>query len=208
MMGRRKKWKVDLLSGRAAGLVLLGVLFLIGSVIGCICAGCIDESADTLVSYVRGFLQALMQGQNGGRFLPVLWEVSKVPLAAFLLGLTALGVVGLPVLFVYRGFLLSYAVSAFYRLLGLKGLLAAFFLFGLSALVWLPVLFRLGMQGVLGAYGLLRRTMGDGRYPLRYDAGYLIGCGICAAALCLCAALECLVVPVLLQKIVWVFGSG
>lgn len=207
-MGRRKKWKVDLLSGRGAGLVLLGVLFFIGSMVGCGCAGSIDDSGETLLNYVRDYLSVLVQGQYSGRFLPVFWEVSKVPLAAFLLGLTALGVIGLPALFAIRGFLLCYAVSAFYRLLGLKGLFPAFFLFGLSALVWLPVLFHLGVQGLVGSYGLLRRTMGDGRYPLRYDGSYLIGCGICAAALCLCAAMECLAVPLLLQKLAWVFETG
>ena len=118
MMGRRKKWKVDLLSGRAAGLIVLVVLFLIGSVVGCVCAGCIEDPDSTLAGYVRDCLSALVQGQTGGRFLPVLWEVSKVPLAAFVLGLTALGVVGLPVLFALRGFLLCYAVSAFFRLFG------------------------------------------------------------------------------------------
>ena len=207
-MGRRRKWKVDLLSGWAAGLVLLGVLFLMGGVVGCSCAGCIEDAGDTLIGYLQGYINALLQGQGGGGVLPILWEVSKVPLAAFLLGLTALGVVGLPVLFALRGFLLCYAVAAFYRLLGLNGLLSAFFLFGLSALVWLPVLFWLGIQGLLGSYGLLRRTMGEGRYPLRYNGSYLLSCGICAAALCLCAVLECFVVPILLQKTAWIFGIG
>lgn len=208
MMGRRKKWKVDLLSGRAAGLVLLGIFFLLGSTVGCICAGFIDDPGGMLLDYVRGYLTLLAQGDVAGRFLPILWEISFVPILVFVLGLTALGVVGLPALFAVRGFLLCYAVSAFYRLLGLRGLLPAFLLFGLSALIWLPVLFQLGVQGLLGAYGLLRRTMGDGRYPLRYNGGYLLCCGICVAALCLCAGVECLVTPVLLQKIAWMFGSG
>lgn len=207
-MGRRRKWKVDLLSGRAAGLLLLSALFLIGSVVGCVCAGCVEDPDGTLADYVRGCLSALSLGQMEVGFFSALWEISKVPLAAFLLGLTALGVIGLPVLFALRGFLLCYAVSAFFRLFGWNGLLAALVLFGLSAFVWLPVLLHLGTQGLLSAYGLLRRTMGEGRYPLRLNGGYLIGGGICALALCLCACVECFAIPVLLQKTAWLFGAG
>lgn len=207
-MGRRKKWKVDLLSGRAAALILLGGLFLIGSVAGCVCAGLINDPGGALLDYVRGYLEFLAQDVLRGRFVPVLWEISRFPLAAFLLGFTALGVVGLPVLFAVRGFLLCYAVSAFYRLLGPEGLLPAFVLFGLSAVVWLPVLFQLGVQGLLGSYGLLRRAIGDARYPLRYGGGYLACCGICVAALCLCAGMEYLAVPALLQKIAGAFVLG
>lgn len=207
-MGRRKKWKVDLLSGRAAALILLSGFFLAGSVAGCVCAGLIDDSGGALLGYVRGYLELLAQDGVPGRFLSVLWEMSRFPLAAFLLGFTALGVVGLPVLFAVRGFLLCYAVSAFCRLLGSGGLLPGFVLFGFSALVWLPVLFQLGVQGLLGSYGLLRRAMGDGRYPLRYDGGYLACCGMCAAALCLCAGMEYLAVPALLQRIAGAFVPG
>lgn len=204
-MGRRKKWKVDLLSGQAAALVLLGSLFLAGSVAGCVCAGLIDDQGGALLGYVRGYLELLARDGVAVRFFGVLWETARFPMAAFLLGFTALGVVCIPVLFAVRGFLLCYAISAFCRLLGPSGLVPAFFLFGLSALIWLPVLFQLGVQGVLGAYGLLRRAMGDGRYPLRYDGGYLLRCGLCAAALCLCAGVEYLAVPALLQGIAGAF---
>ena len=207
-MGRRKKWKLDLLSGQAAALMLLGVLFLVGSVAGCICAGLIDDSGGALLDYVSGYLDLLARNGVSGHFLSVLWETIRFPLAALLLGFTALGVVGLPVLFLARGFLLCYAVSAFYRLLGPTGLVPAFFLFGLSAMIWLPVLFQFGVQGVLGSYGMLRRSLGDGRYPLRYSSAFWVRCGLCAAALCLCAWVEYLAVPMLLQGMNGVFLPG
>jgi len=59
----------------------------------------------------------------------------------------------------------------------------------------------LGVQGMLASYSLLRRASGEGRHPLRYDYGYLVRSGVCAAALAACVALEYLVVPVLLQAI-------
>lgn len=200
-MGRRKKWKVDLLSGQAAALILLSALFLIGSAIGCVAAGLIRDPSGALLDYVRGCLELLSQDGVMPQFFSVLWETARFPVVTVLLGFTALGVAGLPVLFAVRGFLLCYAVSVFYRILGLPGLVSGFILFGFSALIWMPVFFHLGGRGLLGSYGLLRRAMGDGHYPLRYNGGFLISCGVCAAALCLCAMLECLAVPILLQRV-------
>jgi len=99
-------------------------------------------------------------------------------------------------------------VTIFYRLLGLNGLVPGFFLFGFSALIWMPVLFQLGVQGLLSSYGLLRRAMGDSRYPLCCDGRFLISCGICAVALCASAMMECCVVPALLQHVTGMFFSG
>lgn len=207
-MGRRKKWKVGLLSGQAAALLLLGVLFFAGSIAGCVTAGRISDPSGALLAYVRGYIELLTENGGAAHVWNVLWESGRFPLVAVGLSLTALGVVGLPILFTVRGFLLCYAVCVFYRMLGPAGLLSGFFLFGLSALIWMPVLFQLGVRGLLGSYGLLRRAMGDGRYPLHYDAGYFACCGICAVAVCLCAAIECLAVPALLKGISGVFFTG
>ena len=207
-MARRKKWRVDLFYGRSAAMVLLACLFALGSVAGCISAGLICDPGGDLLNYVRGYLA--LAAEDGARlhFLGVFWQLVRVPVLALLLGLTALGVVGIPVLFGAKGFALCYAISAFYRLLGPVGLAPAFVLFGLSALVWLPAMFGLGGQGMLSSYGFLRRAMGDGRYPLGYDGGFLLRCGICAAALCLCVVIEYLAVPALLQEIAGVFLPG
>lgn len=208
MMGRRKKWNVDLLSGRTAALILLSVLFLIGGIAGCFFAGLIRDTGDVLADYLWGCLDQLSQSGISGRFLSVLWEIVRFPLLTVLLSFTALGVVGLPFLFAVRGFLLCYAISVFYRLFGAEGLILALVLFGLSAFIWLPVLLLLGRQGWLGAYGLLRRAMGDGRCPLGYNGRYFTCCGLCAAALCLCAGMEYLAVPILLQRITGAFFPG
>ena len=207
-MGRRKKWKMDLLSGQTAALILLGTFFFAGSVIGCVATGLLRDPSGTLLDYIRGYLELLAQDGVAVRFLSVFWEISKFSVIAVLLGFTALGVAGLPLLFAVRGFLLCYAVAVFYRILGLDGLLPGFFLFGLSAFIWMPVLFQLGVRGMLSSYGFLRRATGDVRYPLRGNGGFLICCGICAAALCVCAMVEYFVVPALLQRVTGIFFFG
>jgi len=207
-MAGRKKWNVGLFSGRAASAVLLAGLFALGSVFGCAAAGLIRDPDGELLDYVRSYLALAAEDGLSPDLLRVLWQTVRVPLLTVAFGFTALGVVGIPVLFAVKGFALCYAVSAFYRLLGPAGLVPGLVLFGLSALFWLPVLFELGEQGMLGAHGLLRRAMGDGRYPLGYNGGFLVRCAICAAALFLCVGIECLVVPTLLQEIAGLVVPG
>ena len=98
-MGRRKKWKVDLLSGQAAALILLSTSFLAGSVIGCVTAGLIHDPAGALIEYVRGCIELMAHGGATPRFLPVLWDILRFPVVAVLLGFTALGYWGSQALF-------------------------------------------------------------------------------------------------------------
>lgn len=200
-MSRRKGWNLDLLSGQTAALLLLSAAFILGSAAGCLMAGGMDTGEQGILrDYLDSYL-ALMGEVPGLRLWPLVWDVARFPLLAGVLGFTALGVVGLPALFGVRGFLLSYAISAFYRLYGLSGQIPAFILFGLSALLWMPVLFHLGVQGLLCSYGMLRRSLGEGRYPLGIDRAFWVRCGVCAGALCACAAVEYLAVPVLFQAV-------
>lgn len=201
-MGARRKWKVDLLSGRSAALVVLSGLFLLGSAAGCIAAGLVRDDDGALLSYINGWLAS----DAGGAFWPLLWETVRIPLVVLLLGFTPIGVAGIPAVFAVRGFLLCYAVSVFYRMLGFGGLLAAFVLFGLSALFWLPALLQLGTRGMLGSYGMFRRAAGEGRYPLCYNGSYLLSCAACVGLLGLGAMVEYWSVPTLLQMISGIFS--
>ena len=206
-MKKTRRLKVNLLSGRTAALGLLCVLYLTGSIVGCMTAGLLDaENGGALLERFDAYVLALQQGSACVRFWPVVWRVVRVPLAAFLLGLTALGVIGLPVLFAVRGFSLAYAVAVLYRLMGMPGLALGACLFGVSALVWIPALFGLGVTGVANSYGLLRRVTGDGRYPIASCAGaYWLRCGVCACAVLACAGIECALIPALLKLIMQLF---
>ena len=121
-MAGRKKWKVGLLSGRSAVGILLAGLFALGSVIGCAAAGLIRDPLGELLDYVRGYLTLAAEGGLSPDVFRVLWQTVRVPLLTAALGFTALGVIGIPILFAVRGFSLCFAVSAFYRLLGPAGL--------------------------------------------------------------------------------------
>lgn len=195
----RKKW--DLPSEQRAALAILGTLFLLGGGAGCLFAALSDgEGAEELSGYLSGYLE-LAGGAGAPHDLwASLWGQMKYQLAAVVLGLTALGTVGLPVLFGVRGFLFSFSAACFVRVFGGRGLIPAFALFGLPALLWAPALFLTGTPGLLTAQKLLRRSLGEERGgPLLLDkslwvrAGGSLGLGLSAGLL------EYWVVPVLLR---------
>ena len=155
-----------------------------------------------MTEYLNRYWIILEQGTGSLRFFPVLWRVVYTHVAAFLLGLTALGVVGIPVLFGVRGLCLCYACSVLVRLMGWRGLLLGMCLFGVSAVFWLPSLFELGITGFACSYGLMRRVTGEGRYPLPLSTGrYWIRCGVCFGLALVGAAMEYLLVPVLARLV-------
>lgn len=201
-MGRNGKWKWDAPSGSFLSVCIISAAFLLGGVAGRVIAGLIEgDSGEMLSTYLTTYLTMVGEDSVHIQFWAVLWEQLRFPLLVFVLGFTALGAVGIPVLFGVRGFLFSFCVACFFRMLGTQGWLPAFFLFGLPALLWAPALFILGAQGMQGSSALLRRALGE-RVSLPYDGGYLLRSGLCGLAVALCVAVEYLAVPALLRAAV------
>lgn len=122
-------------------LAVLGVCFSAGALGGFFFSSGAGDSPE-LAEYLRRYFEMAGQG-NGSE--PVLWssiwDLARWPLAAFLLGSTGLGTVGVPLLLGARGFLLAFSATAFVRLFGLPGAAASLAVFGVTALVSVPVLF-------------------------------------------------------------------
>lgn len=197
-MKKGRRLKLDLLSGDAAAVLLLGVLFLVGGAAGCVVAGNVNGDAGmALQDYLKAYLTLADSTGVKTSFAGVLWEQVRFPLLALLMGFTAVGVIGIPALFAARGFMFSFSVSCFCRLFGVNGLVPAVFLFGLPALLWAPALFVLGMQALGGSYSMLCRCMGDGRSPAFFEGGYWLRCALCGGVVAMCVALEYFVLPVL-----------
>ena len=116
-------------------LTALGCSFVLGGVLGSLMVSLIaGQAAQELESFLRDYLSAAQAGEIQARFWPMLWEQGRFLIGLCILGVTALGVAGIPVLFLARGFLFSFSVAAFCRIFGPVGLASAFFLFGLPAL--------------------------------------------------------------------------
>ena len=203
-MGKRVVKILDLpSSGSSAVLLILSAAFLLGGLAGCLLANQVGGGgSDALSDYLEGYLSAVYYGGAAKpEVLSLLWETVRWPLFALALGLTPLGLFGVPVLFLVRGFLLSFAISSFYHMLGAVGLGLAFVVFGITGLISIPVLFILGVQSFLSAGAITGRLTGEGRRQPLVDRTTLLRCGVCAAALCGCGLLEYCAVPVLLESL-------
>lgn len=196
-VGKGKKWRLDLLSGHSAALVLLSVCFLLGSVFGCIGASLFRDEQGIVRQGMAAALSSLSQ--------PQLWDcvccAGLFCLCAFALGFTAFGTVGLPALFACRGFLLCYAVGVFYHLWGFPGLSAALILLALPALFWMPAFFALGAQGLPASWLLARRQHGKGKTLCICNRSFWPRCALCALLILLCSCVEYVCVPALMRMI-------
>ena len=141
-----------------------------------------------VLAHVGGSDQGGLDGEQGRFFFGVC-----------VLGLTALGTVGIPVLFGARGFLFAFSVAGFCRAFGPVGLGPALFLFGLPAFLWGPILFLAGTQSMEGSVSLFRRAMGGGREPLPFGPLYWERLALWGLGLFLCVVLEFLAAPALLS---------
>lgn len=190
-------------SGAFAASLILGISFFLGGLAGCLFANQVDGNGSAaLREYLEGYLRFVSSGEMARPdVLSLLWETVRWPLAAIALGLTPLGLLGIPILFMVRGFLLSFSISSFFLVMGVPGLTLAFVIFGIAGLVCVPVLFVLGVQGFLSAGTIVGRLTGENRRQPLFDRIFWVRCGICAAALCVSFFLEYGVVPALLESL-------
>lgn len=182
-------------------LAVISVSFLVGGLAGCLMSTFVGGAGqESLRAYLEGFLST---AQSGGTAVPALavqlWDILRWPGLALLLGFTALGVLGLPLLFAVRGFLLAFSIAAFVQMFGSAGCLLAFLVFGVSGGLSIPALFVLGVQSLNAARSLASRFLGEGKAPSPYGKAYFLRCGGCAVALCVCIGLERFAVPALVS---------
>lgn len=186
-----------------SALLCLTVCFAVGSAGGCIFAGRLGADTQTrLLVYFESYFAAIID-ENEALSLSsfsAVWEILRWPLLTFLLGFTALGVVGLPAVFCARGFLLSYAAAVLVRLYGLTGLAVSLAVFGVSAFLVLPALFTLGVDSFRGAGALAVKQTGDGRQSSLRRRLFRAGC--CGALLAVASVLQLRLTPVLLSAAV------
>ncbi len=193
--------------GYLPALAVVSVCFLAGGLAGCVLAACVSGGGgESLAGYVQGFLRAAQAGELEEPALAALvWNTVRWPLMAVLMGFTAVGLLGLPVLFLVRGFLLAFSIASFVRVLGGAGCLLAVLIFGITGVVALPALFVLGVQSLTASRSLAGRVLGESRRASPYGRAYFLRCGSCAAACFVCVAMDYLAVPALVSGMAGVF---
>lgn len=184
---------------RLPALVLVCLLLVLGAVLGfAVCRAVPQQDRQELSDYLHQYAQATADGQGpSASALSVAAAYFRYPLAAALLGLTAAGLVLLPVLSVAQGFFLSFSVGCFARALGRGGVYLALAAFGPRCLFVLPCTLLLTVQGLSAA---ARRR--DGQKVRLTEGAYWRRVGLCGLILLIGAALELTFGPRLLQWVI------
>jgi hypothetical protein len=195
--------------GVLPALVVLACAFFLGALVGCgLAASVAGGGDDVLATYIRNYLAAAQAGlAQRPELLPLTWEILRWPLFVLLLGFSALGLLGIPILFGVRGFLLSFAAASFVKMFGAAGACLSFLLFGLSGLLTVPVLFVLGVQSLSVSFLWTGSVLKKGKNLPSYGRAYVSRCGVCAGVLAVSILLEHIAVPVLLGMAAqWLFS--
>ena len=178
-------------------VLCVAVCFLIGGVSGCLLGVYAAEAgAEEVSRYLCDFL-ALVRAREGFWTAPsVLWNRGRWLLCCGIFGLSAAGVVILPVLFGLRGFLLAFGVSCFVRTFGAAGLLPAALLYGVPAILWGPGFLLLGALCLRrSSYCLRKDEYREGACKGGYASGILFA---------LCVVFECALLPRLLSAAAYI----
>jgi len=192
-MGKNIRDRSALPPGRTRILAVIGAAFFLGGLAGVFfvrLSGATDSAS--MSCYLTDYLSLVQEGEIDFSVWTLLVELLQTFFLLILLSASIFGIVGLPLVCLERGFVLSFASACFVRVFGLVGILPAFILFGLPALLWAPALFLAASAGWTGGYGSTSRES-------RLNASFLHRFFVCLLLMILCALLEWLVVPVLLS---------
>ena len=168
--------------------------FLAGGVLGCLFGALTgDTGAEEIERYLRDFFALSAAGEVMWTVPTVLWHRGRWLLCCGIFGLSALGILFLPVLFGLRGFLLAFGVSCFVRIFGAAGLLPATLMFGVPAILWLPGFLLLGTVCMCRGLCVLQKGEGPSGVDVRKA---ILNAGLFLA---LCVIFECGLLPRLLS---------
>lgn len=181
-------------------LLICGVMFLCGCIIGTFSAGFVNDGTK-LDAILTEYLSFYINGKSARPdfFISVL-DTFKYHLTAVFLGLSVLGVIFIPVLSAARGFILSYSVSAIVRLLGGKGAWLALSVFGLRTLITIPCFFILSLYAYSASTYIFRQSFSKNIKisASPFNSRTFIACGICFLVLLVSALIDTYLTPYLI----------
>lgn len=188
-------------NGATAALIIMAVVFFLGGLAGCTLADQTEGGGEAaLSSYLNGFLNIAESGEMvKPEFIFLFWKSIRWPLFVFFLGFTPLGLIGIPILFLIRAFLLSFSIASFFHILGAKGLFFSFSVFGITGLICIPILFVLGVQSFLNAGTILGRITGENRRRAGVKRSDIFCFCICFILLLVCCFIEYSAGPTILK---------
>lgn len=150
-MAKRRRirvWMVPNMRG-GDGLLWLGVCFAVGSLAGTLLVSRFWSGGEASVSqYLDTWVLGLEAQRQPYAWLTDLVHHLRFPGAVLLCGFVPIGVGAIPLLFLARGVLISFTVSAFFKLYAWRGMAAALLLYGPAELAGLLLQFVVGVQAL------------------------------------------------------------
>jgi hypothetical protein len=153
---------------------------------------------------IAGYVAGLAEGAGadfGERFFSALLRTGRYHAAALFFAFSALGVVCVPALTAWRGFLLCFAMSSITRCGGPAGFPAALAIFAPEALVAVPCLFLLSARSFASSLALLRAASRNSVKTAPAYGGLAAICGVCALALAASSLISASLAPAMLSRL-------
>ena len=182
-------------------LVILSVCLTVGILLGYgLAESQLSETGEELRRYFDGYVLLTARELSVAAVLRTLLCFFRAPLLAFLLGFASIGVVLLPLLCAFEGFLFSFSLCCFASALGREGFILALALFVLRMLFVLPCTLYLSVCAIEKAKALALLTVGGGKRvrSVSYGAEYWYCFGIVCVCLLIGSILELWLVPQIL----------
>ena len=144
-------------------LFLLVLCFLVGVLLGQFLAGRLPKSVGTeLDGYLEHYFR--IEDESSWKHIgAVLLQYFRYPLIVVLLGFASVGIIFIPGITFFVGFLLSFSVSCFVAVFGAKGVLLAAAAMGLRCLITVPCYFIVAVPAWGRSAALAGLSFGRGR---------------------------------------------
>ena len=181
-----------------SALVILSACLSAGILLGYgLAASQLGETAEELRRYFDGYMLLAAQEVSASAVLRTLLCYFRAPLFAFLLGFASIGVVLLPLLCAFEGFLLSFSLCCFAGTLGRRGFALALALFALRTLFVLSCTLFLSVCAMDKAKALALFSVGGGKRarPASYGVEYWYRFGVVCVCLIIGSVLELWLLP-------------
>lgn len=202
MIGRanQRVRRVALVRRMPVPLMVLAVFVVFGVLLGyALALRSAQRTGDELERYFSSFFALGVREPFSAQALAeTLMCYFRAPVIVFLLGFASIGVMLVPAVCAFQGFLLSFSLFSFALALGRGSFPLLLALFGLRLLAVLPCTLVLGMAAMEKSRSLLLLSLGGGGKRARavtYGGAYWYRFGVCCVCLLLAALAELWLVP-------------
>ncbi|MEW6724357.1 MAG: stage II sporulation protein M [Bacillota bacterium] len=206
-MGRTRRGIGDHLRVNAALYIFVTIVLAMGVVFGALAVRTLDEyQQEQLIDYFQLFLRGLSTGVDEIEPAVVLRAALMNHLRTvglvWLLGLTVIGVAGVVLVIVVRGFVIGFTVGFLAQGLGLKGVLFAIAAVLPQNLLAIPAFLVISAASLGFSWLLVKSRLRRQRFRwLQEFAGYSLLVMAASLVLALAAVIEAYIAPVFMQMV-------